>query len=141
MGVASMVIGIVALIIGFIPFCGTWALLPAVVAVRPRRLALERRLIDQVRAAMATESINQVKKDLFKKNLLALARRFTEAADMEFDDHGRRIDRRRRSEELTHTVVVPREQESADDGSTPLLDLAEAKPARSRKKSPKTRKR
>ncbi len=29
MGVASMVIGIVALLIGFIPFCGTWIIIPA----------------------------------------------------------------------------------------------------------------
>ena len=29
MGIASMVIGIVALMIGFIPFCGTWAIIPA----------------------------------------------------------------------------------------------------------------
>ena len=29
MGIASMVIGIVSLLIGFIPFCGTWAIIPA----------------------------------------------------------------------------------------------------------------
>lgn len=29
MGIASMVIGIVALMIGFVPFCGTWAIIPA----------------------------------------------------------------------------------------------------------------
>ncbi len=29
MGIASMVIGIVSLMIGFIPFCGTWAIIPA----------------------------------------------------------------------------------------------------------------
>jgi outer membrane biosynthesis protein TonB len=29
MGIASMVIGIVAVIIGFIPFCGAWAIIPA----------------------------------------------------------------------------------------------------------------
>jgi hypothetical protein len=33
MGVASMVIGIVALLVGFIPFCGAWAVLPAVVGI------------------------------------------------------------------------------------------------------------
>ena len=33
MGIASMVIGIVALITGFIPFCGTWAVAPAVVGL------------------------------------------------------------------------------------------------------------
>ena len=29
MGIASMVIGIVSLLIGFVPFCGTWAIIPA----------------------------------------------------------------------------------------------------------------
>ena len=33
MGVAALVIGIVSLIVGFIPFCGTWAMLPAVVGL------------------------------------------------------------------------------------------------------------
>jgi hypothetical protein len=33
MGIASMVIGIVSLMIGFIPFCGTWAIVPASVGI------------------------------------------------------------------------------------------------------------
>ena len=33
MGVASMVIGIVAVIFGFIPFCGAWAVAPAIVGL------------------------------------------------------------------------------------------------------------
>ncbi|MBW2275895.1 MAG: DUF4190 domain-containing protein [Deltaproteobacteria bacterium] len=33
MGVASMVIGIVAVAIGFVPFCGAWAVIPAVVGL------------------------------------------------------------------------------------------------------------
>ena len=33
MGIASMVIGILSLIIGFIPFCGSIALLPAAVGL------------------------------------------------------------------------------------------------------------
>jgi hypothetical protein len=33
MGIASMVIGIVALVIGFIPFCGFWAAVPALVGL------------------------------------------------------------------------------------------------------------
>ena len=33
MGIASMIIGIVALLFGFIPFCGTWAILPAMVGL------------------------------------------------------------------------------------------------------------
>ena len=33
MGVASMVIGIVSLVIGFIPMCGFWAAVPAVVGL------------------------------------------------------------------------------------------------------------
>ena len=33
MGTASMVIGIVSLIIGLIPFCGAWAILPALVGL------------------------------------------------------------------------------------------------------------
>lgn len=33
MGVASLVLGIVSLVIGFIPFCGVIALIPAVVGV------------------------------------------------------------------------------------------------------------
>ena len=33
MGIASMVIGIVALVIGFVPFCGAWAVVPAVIGL------------------------------------------------------------------------------------------------------------
>lgn len=33
MGIASMVIGIVALVVGSIPFCGAWAILPALVGL------------------------------------------------------------------------------------------------------------
>jgi hypothetical protein len=33
MGVASMVIGIVSLAIGFFPFCGAWAIVPAVIGL------------------------------------------------------------------------------------------------------------
>ncbi|MDD5309328.1 MAG: hypothetical protein PHU25_18590 [Deltaproteobacteria bacterium] len=33
MGIASMVIGIVAVVVGFFPFCGTWALVPALVGL------------------------------------------------------------------------------------------------------------
>ncbi len=33
MGIASMVIGIMAVIIGFVPFCGAWAIVPACVGL------------------------------------------------------------------------------------------------------------
>jgi len=33
MGVASLVIGIISLVVGFVPFCGTWAMIPAVVGL------------------------------------------------------------------------------------------------------------
>jgi len=33
MGVASLVIGIIAIIASFVPLCGTWALLPAIVGL------------------------------------------------------------------------------------------------------------
>ena len=33
LGIASMVIGIVSAVFGFIPFCGTWALIPAIVGL------------------------------------------------------------------------------------------------------------
>lgn len=33
MGIASMVIGIVSVLIGFIPFCGAWAIIPACVGL------------------------------------------------------------------------------------------------------------
>jgi hypothetical protein len=33
MGVAALVLGIVSLVIGLIPFCGTWALIPAIVGL------------------------------------------------------------------------------------------------------------
>jgi len=33
MGIASMVIGIVAVAVGFVPFCGAWAVIPAVVGL------------------------------------------------------------------------------------------------------------
>jgi hypothetical protein len=33
MGIASMVIGIIALVVGFIPLCGTWAVIPAVIGL------------------------------------------------------------------------------------------------------------
>lgn len=33
MGVASLVLGIISVIVGFIPLCGTWALVPAIVGL------------------------------------------------------------------------------------------------------------
>ena len=33
MGVAALVLGIVSVVIGFIPFCGTWALIPAIIGL------------------------------------------------------------------------------------------------------------
>lgn len=33
MGIASMIIGIIALVVSFVPFCGTWALIPAIVGL------------------------------------------------------------------------------------------------------------
>lgn len=33
MGVAALVLGIVSVVIGIIPFCGTWAIIPAIVGL------------------------------------------------------------------------------------------------------------
>lgn len=33
MGVAALVLGIVSVVFGFIPFCGTWAIIPAIVGL------------------------------------------------------------------------------------------------------------
>lgn len=33
MGVASLVLGIVSVVIGFVPFCGSWAIIPAIVGL------------------------------------------------------------------------------------------------------------
>lgn len=33
MGVAALVLGIIAVIVSFIPFCGTWAIVPAIVGL------------------------------------------------------------------------------------------------------------
>ena len=33
MGVASLVLGIISAIIGFVPFCGTFALIPAIIGL------------------------------------------------------------------------------------------------------------
>ena len=33
MGVAALVLGIVSLVISFIPFCGTWAIIPAIIGL------------------------------------------------------------------------------------------------------------
>ena len=33
MGIASLVLGIVAVVVSFIPFCGTWAIIPALVGL------------------------------------------------------------------------------------------------------------
>lgn len=33
MGIASMVIGIISAIFGFVPFCGSWAIIPAIVGL------------------------------------------------------------------------------------------------------------
>ena len=33
MGVAALVLGIISVIISFIPFCGTWAIIPAIVGL------------------------------------------------------------------------------------------------------------
>ena len=33
MGVAALVLGIISVAVGFIPFCGTWAIIPAIVGL------------------------------------------------------------------------------------------------------------
>ena len=33
MGVAALVLGIISVIVSFIPFCGTWAIVPAIVGL------------------------------------------------------------------------------------------------------------
>lgn len=33
MGVAALVLGIISVVVGFIPFCGTWAIIPAIVGL------------------------------------------------------------------------------------------------------------
>lgn len=33
MGVAALVLGIIAVVVSFIPFCGTWAIVPAIVGL------------------------------------------------------------------------------------------------------------
>ena len=33
MGVAALVLGIVSVVFGFIPFCGSWAIIPAIVGL------------------------------------------------------------------------------------------------------------
>ena len=104
-----------------------------------RRRDVFTRYIDEV--VNATRSIRVINKDRFKADLVKLARRSTLAADMEFDEHGKRIDRRVDSEGmLEYTVVVDRDSEA--DGQSETLFDDDSKPrkratAKSRKKTPR----
>ncbi len=78
-----------------------------------RRRDVFTRYIDEV--VNATRSIRVINKETFRANLIKLARKSTMAADMEFDQHGKRIDLGSAAErDLEHTLVVPREARSGD---------------------------
>ena len=55
----------------------------------------------------ATSSIRKINKDRFRSDLLRLAKRFTEYADAEFDEHGKRVDVQQNG--LENTLVVERD--------------------------------
>ena len=105
-----------------------------------RRRDVFTRYIDEV--VNATRSIRVINKDRFKADLVRLARQSTLAADMEFDEHGKRIDRRADSEAmLEYTLVVDRDSEV--DGQSETLFEDDSKPRKraapksQRKKAPR----
>ena len=81
-----------------------------------------------------------INKDDFRQDLIELARRSTEAADMEFHDHGKRIDRRPETH-LEYTIVVERDQNSTQGPDTLFADTAKATKRTSAKKSKTKKKR
>ncbi|MCH8853333.1 MAG: DNA topoisomerase VI subunit B, partial [Planctomycetes bacterium] len=103
-----------------------------------RRRDVFTRYINEV--VNATRAIRVINKDAFRHDLIALARRSTEAADMEFDDHGKRIDRRPETH-LEYTVVVERDQNSTQESDTLFADAAKATKRTSAKKSKTKKKR
>jgi hypothetical protein len=51
-------------------------------------------------------------KDEFRRNLVSLAERATTHADVEFDEHGKMIQPKKRTDrDLEHTVIVDRDGE------------------------------
>jgi DNA topoisomerase-6 subunit B len=71
-----------------------------------RRRDVFTRYIDEV--VNASNAIKAIDRSDFKSDLQSLAQRFTEAADMEFDDHGR-VTKTAAERELENTVVVPQD--------------------------------
>jgi DNA topoisomerase-6 subunit B len=63
------------------------------------------RYIEEV--VQATSSIHSINEEQLRNDLLRLARRYTSAADLEFDEHGQRVDHLA-EEQLSNTVVVER---------------------------------
>jgi DNA topoisomerase-6 subunit B len=73
------------------------------------------RYIEEV--VQATSSIHSINEQQLRDDLLRLARRYTSAADLEFDEHGQRVDQLT-EEQLSNTVVVER------SGGTPGSEQA-----------------
>jgi len=89
------------------------------------------RYIDEV--VNATRAIKTINKETFKNNLLRLARKFTTAADMQFDEHGKIIGRSKAArEELEHTLVV--ELDAQGHPASESLFGNEPAPKRTKKK-------
>lgn len=101
-----------------------------------RRRDVFTRYINEV--VNATRAIRVINKDDFRQDLIALARKSTEAADMEFDDHGKRIDRTRETA-LDLTVVVERDQ-AGRSGQATLFPGGTKSKKRTKSKKAKTKK-
>ncbi len=74
------------------------------------------RYIDEV--VDATRAITVINKDQFRKSLVSLSQNYTAQADMEFDDHGKVIKKKKHTPGnelgLQDTIVVDREQPPPD---------------------------
>ncbi len=80
------------------------------------------RYIDEV--VSATRSITRINKDEFRSDLLKLAKKFTRAADLTYDEHGQVIDADENGEsKLEHTIVVDRNSSSAPEPAA-LFDVS-----------------
>lgn len=87
----------------------------------------------------ATRSIAVINKEQFRSDLVALSKKFTAQADMEFDEHGKIIKKKLPGNDmgLADTVVVELD-ETLPDPQT-LFDMGE-KPEKKSKKQAKTKK-
>ncbi len=104
-----------------------------------RRRDVFTRYIDEV--VNAARSITVINKEEFRKSLIHLSKRYTADADMEFDEHGKIIKKKKPGNDmgLADTIVVDREAEAPPDPTT-LFDVEEAPPVKKRRATGRAKK-